>query len=291
MLGDRHYMRRVSFEPAGRLTRGILVANAVFFVLQKILETWTEFPLVEYFFLSLAGLKEGFLYQLVTYQFLHAHLLHLLANLICIYFLGRELERILRPPDFLKLYIVSGILGGILQMLLLLVLPGQFDRPVVGASGAAFGLFAAYAALFPGRPITILLAFIIPVSFRGRTLLWIALGIALFGILFQPGSQVAHGAHLGGILGGIGFVHLLRGRNRPEGASRPGRFFSSASRGSPRPGPRVVRRPEGAPRDFVSKEIDPILDKISEHGIRSLTEEERELLRSAGSRMGGKGQG
>ena len=92
MLDDRTYMRNVSFGPAWSATKAILYANVAFFIIQQILLHYTSVPLVKYFYLSKEGIAHGFVFQLVTYQFLHGGLFHLFCNLLVIYFFGKALE-------------------------------------------------------------------------------------------------------------------------------------------------------------------------------------------------------
>jgi membrane associated rhomboid family serine protease len=247
----------------------------------------------QYLALSLGGLGRGHVWQLLTFQFLHGGLLHLICNLIVLYFFGRALEEHLGRRRFLRLYLGSGVLGGLLQMLFAAVSPAHFGGAVVGASAGVFGLVAAFASLFPQRTLTLLVFFILPVSMRARTLLWLSLGLALFGILV-PGDGVAHAAHLGGIMGGYGYVRwFLAGSGA---GSRWGTQGSSVRR------PRVLARTATSdratwkraevstvedmpPDEFMSREVDPILDKISAHGFQSLTERERQVLERARARM------
>ena len=290
MLDDRSYMKSFSYGPAWSATKAILYANVAFFILQHITLFYTSVPLERYFYLSKDGIAHGFIFQLVTYQFLHAGPIHLLCNLLVIYFFGKALEEVLGAKDYLMLYFTGGVVGGIFQLGLAWGFPSTFDGPVVGASAAAFALVAAFAQMFPERTITLLLFFVFPVSLRAQTLLWIAMGLAIFGIVV-PTSNVAHGAHLGGIFVGLSYVHFVIrnswrftvpsfARNRPQKV-RAG--VMSKSWGKQR------REAEEVPdrgSDFISKEIDPILEKISEKGIHSLTEKERQILESARSRMG-----
>lgn len=292
MLDDRPYMKSVSFGSACPAVKAILWTNAGIFVLQALLERWGDIGTMRQVFsvfaLSQEGLARGYVFQFISYQFLHGGLWHLLGNLLAIYFMGKEMERVLGRKRFLALYFASGVLGGFLQIALtwLGVLP---NIPVVGASAAAFGLVAAFAAMFPNQPITLLLFFVLPVSFRARTLLWIALALAVFGIVAMPESTVAHGAHLGGLCAGVSYVYyVVRGRWRFQkpvfSRKNPQRRRSGKPWGNARPVAKKGKGRSGA--DFISREVDPILDKISEQGIHSLTEKERRLLESARSKMG-----
>ena len=283
-------MKSVSFGPAWPATKAILYANGILFVIQSIVEFYfSAVPLATYFYLSAEGIASGYVFQLITYQFLHGGVWHLLGNLIVIYFFGKALEEVLGSKDYLMLYFTGGVVGGIVQVLMGWAAPAAFGGPVVGASAAAFGLVAAYALMFPERTITLLLFFVLPVTIRARTLLWFAIGLAAFGILI-PTSRVAHGAHLGGILVGVAYVHyVIRNSWR---FSMPSFAKFTRPRAKARSNRRVAQRPSSqSPRqessggDFISREVDPILEKISEHGIHSLTEKERQILEAARSKM------
>ena len=149
---------------------------------------------------------------------------------------------------------------------------------MVGASACAFGLVAAYALMFPERELTLLLFFIIPVHLRAKTLLIGSAVLALAGFFFpkaiMPG--VAHAAHLGGMAMGWFFVRkILQGDwSRLTGALRPAKKVLPR-RISPEP----LEKKSAA--GFVESEVDPILDKISAHGLQSLTPREREILEAA----------
>jgi membrane associated rhomboid family serine protease len=286
MLDDRSYMRSESYQRYWSATIVLLIINAAIFVLQQI------FNLTELFALSLDGLAKGYIWQLVTFQFLHGGLFHLLVNLLIIYFFGRALEEVLGRKSFLVLYLGSGVIGGLFEILFGLVFPGPFAVYVVGASAGALGLIAAFAAMFPERQLTLLLFFVIPISMRAKTLLWISLALALFGII-APYGGIAHAAHLGGIFAGLAYVfcivqgHGLRFFVTRSGGTRQERQYANVT--SVRR-PNWRRSPTGKIEDlpsaeFISKEVDPILDKISAHGIHSLTDEERRVLEAARAKM------
>lgn len=299
MLDDRPYMKRVSFGSVCPAVKAILWTNAAVFVLQALLEKWGGVHAVwNVFALSQEGLARGYVFQLISYQFLHGNLWHLLGNLLLIYFMGKEMERVLGWKSFLALYFASGVVGGLLQITLTWIdvfpdiadqLPGRPIVGVVGASAAAFGLVAAFATMFPNQPITLLLFFVLPVSFRARTLLWIALALAVFGIVAMQESRIAHGAHLGGLCAGVAYVYfIVRGRRqfqKPAFFRKSPQKWGAMRRGKPRRNPRPLAKKRQTGADFVSREVDPILDKISEQGIHSLTEKERRLLESARSKM------
>jgi membrane associated rhomboid family serine protease len=203
MLDDRYYMRQPSFRSGRSVTMIILIANAVAFLTQLTFETYSSVPIHDYFALSFEGLRHGYVWQLLTYQFMHGGWLHMLLNCWVIYAFGRELESTFGPSRYLTLYLGSGVAGGLLQVTVAGLFGGRFGGAVVGASAGAFGLVAAFATLYPERTLTLLLFFIIPVSLRAKYLLLFSALIAAAGIAF-PTDNIAHAAHLGGLLAGLG---------------------------------------------------------------------------------------
>ena len=141
--------------------------------------------------------------------------------------------------------------------------------PMVGASAGLFGLIAAFATMFPERDLTVYLFFVLPVTVSARVLLLVSLGISILGII-MGGGNVAHAAHAGGMLGGWLMLHYYRRQmvRRPswDEAVEPTRR----------------KQPES---ERLDKRVDAILEKISQHGIHSLTAEERKTLEEARERM------
>src|ERR1035438_444566 len=95
MLEDRYYMRRPAFRGLGSATMALLVVNVVAFIIQTAAERFSAFPVNTYFALSSEGLRHGFVWQLLTYQFMHGGVLHLVLNCWMIYVFGREVEETL----------------------------------------------------------------------------------------------------------------------------------------------------------------------------------------------------
>jgi len=218
---------------------------------------------------------------------MHVNWLHIIFNSLVIFFFGRSVETVLGRAHFLALYLVSGIIGGVVQVLFTLG-THSLDAPVMGASAGASGLIAAFAAIYWTERFTLLFYFI-PVTMRGKTLLWISIGMAVVGIL-TPSNGIANAAHFGGILAGFFYARqVLHGhwpqwkfparRERPrELAATPAgkKFWRSAAR---------TADEEVSTDQFLQNEVDPILDKISAHGIQSLTPHERDVLEKARAKM------
>src|SRR5687767_11952199 len=197
MLDDRSYMRNLSFSPRWSATVILLIVNLLVFILSQFNQAYFWRGLEPKLYLSLEGIKHWYLWQLVTFQFFHGGWLHLFLNLWALYVFGKPLEDDLGKAKFLRLYFSSGVFGGLLQVGLAAVIPSQFYGPVIGASAGIFGLIAAYASLYPERQLSILLAFIIPVTLRAKFLLLFLGGFALIGMALPP-DGIAHAAHLGG---------------------------------------------------------------------------------------------
>jgi len=291
MIEDRDYMRPPAYlEPRVSFTIALLVVNAVVFLIQLFASNFPRGLLFEnyYFALSLPGLERGFIWQLLTFQFMHASWMHLIFNSLAIFFFGRPVEMVLGRGRFLAVYLSSGILGGAVQMLFALCLPKLFGGAVVGASAGAYGLVAAFAVINWTERFTLLIYFF-PVAMRGKTLLWVSIGLALIGIL-TPGSGVANAAHLGGILTGFFYTRAIVQGNWfqwrfPSRRDEP-REYVAAGKG--RKGFwRSAAETDGdfSTDEFLQKEVDPILDKISAHGIQSLTAREKQILEKARAKM------
>jgi membrane associated rhomboid family serine protease len=275
MLEDRDYMRQPDYrEPRVSFTIALLIINAICFVGQLIVSRSLRGAEIEqtYFALSLDGLKHGYVWQLLTFQFMHASWLHLIFNSIAIFFFGRPVEMAFGRSRFLALYFSSGIIGGVVQMLFALCLPNLFGGAVVGASAGGYGLVAAFAVMNWEERFTLLLFYFIPLTICGRTLFWGIIVLAVVGIL-TPNSGIANAAHLGGILTGFFFARWIFQGNWPR-LDFPSRRH-----------PKAESDTDFSTDEFVKREVDPILEKISAHGIHSLTPREREILEKARSKM------
>jgi len=161
--------------------------------------------------LSVEGLKNGFVWQLLTFQFMHAGLWHLVFNCWRFTFSGAPLKKrwVGKNSDPV---LSSGVVGGICQVLTALLWPDLFGGPVVGASAGGLGLMAAYAVLFPERELLLLLFFVLPIRLTAKMLLMLSAVLALAGIIF-PINHIANAAHLGGMLTGVIFIRqFIQGR-------------------------------------------------------------------------------
>jgi membrane associated rhomboid family serine protease len=151
-------------------------------------------------------LHNFWVWQLVTYMFLHEGIWHILFNMLALWMFGTELERRWGTRYFLKFYFVTGIGAGILTVLFSL-LPFDFAASlqgaiVIGASGAIYALLLAFGLYFPDRPIYLYLLFPIPAKY----FVMIMGAIAFYSSLSPTSGGVANATHLGGLL--VGYLYL-----------------------------------------------------------------------------------
>jgi membrane associated rhomboid family serine protease len=246
----------------------LLIANVVVFLITSVNQ--------DFFFEWFAFAPSHVLtrpWGAITYMFLHGDLMHLFVNMLVLFFFGPPLEARWGSTEFIKFYFVCGLGGVALSFLFA-------SAWIVGASAAIYGLMLAFAMNWPEAPIYIWGIF--PV--KAKWLVAVLFAVSLMSAFGGGGGNIAHFAHLGGIL--TGFLYLksdwrpgeVRKRRRSglrvrkmaivprEDAKR------EAGRDEPPPA-EMTKRDES-----ILDEVDRILDKISAEGMMSLTNEERRTL-------------
>lgn len=211
------------------------------------------------------------IWQPITYLFLHGNLWHLFFNLFALWMFGMPVEAQWGERDFLKYYFLCGLGAAAAH----LALAPHSGIPVIGASGSVYGLLVAFAMLYPDA--VVYLYFLIPIKAAHMALLFGAIEFFAGATGSTPG--VARFAHLGGMLTGYLYIRwwwvakiqlkaLWRRASRAEPEDEP----------APRPIPRRAAKPKvAAPADDMA-EVDRILDKILSDGLESLTDEERGIM-------------
>jgi membrane associated rhomboid family serine protease len=230
-----------------------------------------------------------------TYMFLHAGLWHLVMNMYTLWLFGPRLEHVWGARSFALFYVWCGLGGAVFHALL-----GGL-APMVGASAAIFGVMLAYAMHWPRDEIYLFA--VIPMRVSTLVVLLALLNLALG---LYPGGGVAYFAHLGGFA--FGFLYLKKPQHvsidqlRQRVSPAPDVGDDMSPRAAPRSPSRsrhrdevddivaqskaaVAKRParltqgkRSGPRDAQAEELDRVLDKISRHGLTSLTPSERKLL-------------
>lgn len=259
-----HYRRewglQFSITPA---VKYLILANVSIFVVELLFGMrWSRlFGLAPVYFWS------GSIWQPVTYMFLHGGLFHLLINMFILWMFGTTLESTWGSRRFLKFYFLCGIGAGLLNAV---VTPGS-PIPTVGASGAIYGLLMAFGILFPNQLIFIWGIF--PVKAK-----YFVIGIGILEFLTAISAThtgIAHFAHLGGMLFGLIYMKwdALRG------------LLSDWQHEQERRRHLKVVWDREQEKEKLQREVDELLDKISRHGVESLTEQERERLEKASQKM------
>lgn len=204
------YSPRVSYTfGPGTVSSGIktlIWANVAVFIVTSLVPELTL-----YFGLApVAVFEQWWIWQPVTYMFLHGGLFHILFNMLALWMFGADLERLWGTTFFYKYYFITGVGAGLttLAVSLLPTQPGtqMYYSVTVGASGAVYGLLLAYAMYYPDRPIYMYLLFPIPAKY----FVMIIGAIAFMSSASASQGGVAHIAHLGGLL--WGYVYLKGGR-------------------------------------------------------------------------------
>jgi len=251
-------------NPGGRITKSLILANGVVFAIGAILGPQFVVASNSIFGLSTAGLADGWWWQLITHQFLHGNGVHLLMNMVMLWFVGRDMEEVIGRNGFLLLYFGGGICGGLFQLPFLA--PGGV---LIGASGSVCAVLLALTTTFPKVPVTALIFFLIPIRMKAGALgVAVVLGSILFWITgLAPG--VGHAAHLGGFAFGFVFAHVSKWMRTNAGKHRK---FTSESEWDAAMDPDL---PIAASRDEA-------VEKLLRHGLASLTKAEIRLLESRG---------
>jgi membrane associated rhomboid family serine protease len=160
-----------------------------------------------------AVLTNFWIWQPITYMFVHADVWHILFNMLALWMFGVQLERLWGTQFFLRYYFVTGIGAGLTTMAVGLLpfafADGVWGAVTIGASGSVYGLLLAYALYYPDRPIYMYLLFPVPAKY----FVMIIGAVAFLSSLGAGTSRVAHAAHLGGLV--IGYVYLTMGRGGP----------------------------------------------------------------------------
>lgn len=285
---ERDYAKRP--PPPGRsfqmptltsIVKWLMIINVAVFVLDGILtramghialttpEGFYQIRQLEqwgYFSVDTAILKFQ-VWRILTFQFLHGSIGHLLGNMIGLFFFGPIIERYLGSRRFLAFYLLCGFAGTIAYIgfwgsgLIL----GDAGVPMVGASAGVFGVLIGTARVAPNITVWVMLMF----PLQMRTLAWIIVGIAAYTVIARGNEMGANAggeaAHLGGAALGFLLIKHVEWLN-----------FAMW-----RPGKKTGRQISPRRKERDEKEIDRILKKVRDKGLQSLSETEKSTLQNA----------
>lgn len=278
--------------------KALLIANVAVFIVQTVMRDYGGHEVGS--MTSLLGFIPGRaifgleIWRFVTYMFLHGGISHILFNMLGLWMFGAQIESHWGRGPFLLYYLVCG-LGGAATYGLFNLFGIDAFVPMVGASGAVYGILLAYGMMFPEA--IILIGLILPMKAKYAVILFGL--IELLSTFSGGGGGVAHLAHLGGMGAGFVFLRLtipslragtglgnpwrkLRGKRRLRVVRSETRAETGRGQGAR---PADTGRPAGSPPPAADRaQVDAILDKISREGLQSLSAQEQEVLRRAGRR-------
>jgi len=191
----------------GEVTKNLLILNIIFFIGTSLLADRVD--LVNLLSLHYPTEPSFGVWQFVSYMFMHGGISHLFFNMLGIWMFGTSLEDLWGPKKFLTFYIISG-LGAALFHLLILTFTGVYSTTMLGASGALFGILAGYGFTFPEQEM-INIMFPVPIKAKYYVIIYGVLEI-FFGI--RGTDNIAHFAHLGGMIAGVIMLLIWRQQRR-----------------------------------------------------------------------------
>ncbi|MGA1990094.1 MAG: rhomboid family intramembrane serine protease [Bryobacteraceae bacterium] len=203
-------MQRTGYRPIGQPTyyfppavKWLLIVNVGVYVADFVLRVWFGLGWFSYGWLVPALVLRGWIWQLVTYMFLHSvgNVWHIVFNMLCLWMFGMDLERDWGTARFLRYYFLCGVAAGVCVVLVALLRRPDLDIPTLGASGAVLAVLLAYAVMYPDRIMLFMLIF----PMKAKYVAMICGAIAFIGS-WQGGSGVSHVAHLGGMV--VGYIYL-----------------------------------------------------------------------------------
>ena len=260
----------------------VLIGSFVLQSFGSLISSDIESVVFEIFSFSALGLERFFLWIPFSYTLLHDGPIHLIMNLIGLFFIGRAVENDIGKSNFIWLVSISSLVGSLLWLIF-----NNSGQVLIGASAVVMSCLACFCLRNPNQEITLLLFFVLPCRLKPKWIIIGTLAIELYGFIFSElhgASGIAHSAHLGGMLSGA-FVYLF---------IRSGRYFPSYVFKFSSNFKKKVFKPSKANKIKESKfkvnfsssvdmqvEVDRILDKINEQGFGTLTEKEKQTLEKA----------
>lgn len=221
-------------------------------------------------------------WTIITYGFLHARFLHILLNLIALFYIGHLFKQYFTSKQLLNFYILGTIFGGIVFMVSYNTFPAlqkvSHNSVLLGASAGISAIFIGIATYIPNYQLKFPLI--------GFVKLWVlaAIWIAIDVIQIPAGNAGGHLAHLGGAL--FGFLYVNKASNKELDIFSP---FKNLFKKKDKPLKTVYKSGNKPRKKTVTKtqnqqEIDAILDKISKSGYDALTKDEKEFLFKQGNK-------
>jgi membrane associated rhomboid family serine protease len=185
--------------------KALLIAQVAIFLIQKTADKFFGGNLEGIFALiPSAFVVKHYVWQIFTYAFLHHDPMHLILNTLMLALIGGELESSWGPRRFLSFFFTCSVFAGICYLLMQVLFPGGegLNRPMVGSSGAIYGLLIAYGILYSERQMLFMMLF----PMKAKHFIWILAAVEFFSAVFSPSGGLSSVAHLGGMLAGFFYL-------------------------------------------------------------------------------------
>ncbi len=201
------------------------------FVLQSVVDQFFGGNLRGWFALTPVDILNGRIWQILTYGFLHADVMHLVLNMMVLVFVGSDIESIWGRRKFLVFFFYCTLMAGLfyLVMQLLMYDPLSLRLPLVGASGGIFGLLLAYGILFPDREML----FMMFLPMKAKQFVWVLAGVEFLQTLYSGQGRLGAIAHLSGM--GAGYLFLVLQAKGMSFRGKPTRSGGGSSGSKKRP--------------------------------------------------------
>lgn len=295
------------------VTKNLLIINVLAFIAMLVFEQTSGINLNDLLGLHFFMASNFQIYQLFTYMFMHAGWEHIILNMFMLWMFGSVVEHVWGAKKFLFYYIVCGIGAGLMQEIAQffsvylmfnaqqaisigdsLAVMSQFsvqlnNLTTVGASGAIYALLLAFGMLFPDQKMFIIP---IPIPIKAKWMIIGAIAVELFSAMATSNDNVAHLAHLGGMV--FGFFLIKYWQSHPQydfDSSNDTRFFNELrskweqhqQKQAESGNEEQFQTPKtdweyNEEKQKLQEETDRILDKIRKSGYDSLTKEEKQTL-------------
>lgn len=185
--------------------KNLLIIYLAAFIVQKGVDQMSgQAVLLSWFALIPSQVLSGKIWQILTYSFLHADVMHLVLNGMVLAFLGSDIEALWGRKKFLGFYFICTVISGFVYLLVQLMMmnPLYLSLPMVGASGGIYGLLMAYGILFSERQLLFMMMF----PMKASQFIWVLAGVEFLQAVFSGQGGLSAIAHLSGL--GAGFVLL-----------------------------------------------------------------------------------
>ena len=244
----------------------VVAMSLGFYLSQLLVETCLLDPSAKGLFqhwLALDGeaVQHGHWWKFVTFGLVHGNPAYLIGNMLLLYFAGREVEQILGPRHMLSIFGLGNILGGLAHF------AAMRSETLMGVSAGVAAVVVAFTTILPELEITMNLFFLVPLRLPAKYLAYALLGVCglcwwtLTGLEMGPVGMIAASVFAWGYVKQLGYGNPLPIQRH---------IFEKRQR--------AARLERMSPDQFLTMEIDPILEKISKHGMKSLTRAERKIL-------------